>query len=102
KDFNELFYHCAPQDQQIAGYLTGGEPVILYNLSPSGEMRFQLPVVSLGFKTFFGTQAEAHHALLHTVIIEPDIPRVMLVWHTHLPCHNREHKLDHTVIFLKK
>jgi hypothetical protein len=34
--------------------------------------------------------------VLHTVIIEPDTPRVSLVWQTTLQCHAKVLKLDFT------
>jgi len=39
---------------------------------------------------------------LHTVILEPDFPRVSLVWHSALPCHFKGHKLERTLIRLKR
>lgn len=101
-DFSERFYHCAPQDQQTPDYLKGGESVELQNLSPGGLLRFKLPRVWLAFQTSFGKENVAHHAKLHTVIIEPDFPRVIMVWHTSLLCHNKEHKLEQTVIVQKE
>jgi len=56
EDFDERFYLCAPPDQQVTGYLRGGEPVVLYNLSPNSSVsRFQLPSQSPPrFKTWLG------------------------------------------------
>jgi len=33
---------------------------------------------------------------LHTVIIEPDLPRVSLVWHSALECHAKVYQLEST------
>lgn len=101
-DFDERFYQCAPEDQQVPGYLRGGEPVELYNFSPRGVLRFALPRVWLSFRTYFGRETVDHHAKLHTVTLEPDFPRVILMWHTHLPCHNKDHKLEQTMISQKE
>ena len=65
-------------------------------------IRFNLPKVSVGFDTDFGTERVRHEAKLHTVILEPDFPRVSLVWHTHLPCHHKVLKLLTTKIHLKR
>jgi hypothetical protein len=102
-DFDERFYQCAPEDQQVPGYLKGGELVDLYNLTPSGRLQFRLPHVSLSFTTHFddGTR-EDHRAVLHSVILRPDIPRVVMVWHTHLECHHKVLKLNQTVIRIKE
>jgi hypothetical protein len=101
-DFDDRHYQCAPEDQQASGFLRGGEPVELRNLSARGAVGFTLPRIYLAFRTYFGEEAVEHRANLHTVILEPDDERVVLVWHTALPCHNREHLLDRTVITQKE
>lgn len=98
EDFDERFYRCAPPDQQIEGYLQGGERVTLKNLTPQGVLKFQLPTVKLNFETFFDKETIAHEADLYTVIIEPDFPRLIMVWHTNLPCHFKVLKLQKTTI----
>jgi hypothetical protein len=101
KDFDDRFYQCVPRDQQTARFLNGGEAVRLTNLTPSGSLTFRLPRVVLGFETDFGGEPVLHRANLHTVILEPDVPRVMLVWHTALPCHPKVTKLRETTIIQK-
>lgn len=103
-DFDDRYYQCAPADQQAPQFLKGGEPVALMNLTPAVELRFELPRVFLGFETLFYTGERQSHdkAKLHTVIIEPDGPRVSLVWHTALPCHPKVHKLNRTRITQKR
>jgi hypothetical protein len=76
--------------------------VELYNLTPSGALRFALPRVVLGFETHFGDETVRHRAQLHTVILEPDVPRVLLVWQTALPCHPKVLKLTQTTVARKK
>jgi hypothetical protein len=63
-----------------------------------------LPRVYLGFETrFHGGGSEIHkHRKLHTIILEPDHPRVSLVWHSALPCHSRVQKLDRTIVRIKQ
>ena len=102
EDMDERCYQCAPADQQAAGFLRGGEAVVLHNLSPRGRLQFELPRLTLGFTThFLGGGSQVHEAArLHTVILEPDAPRVSLVWHTALPCHHRVHKLLATHVTL--
>lgn len=103
EDFDDRFYQCAPDDQQVPGFLKGGEPVELYNLTPGGFLRFQLPRETLGFRTTFSdNDIQVHRAVLHTVILEPDVPRFFVVWHTSLPCHHKALKLLKTTIRLNK
>jgi hypothetical protein len=102
-DFDDRYFQCAPQDQQAPTFLRGGEPVALHQLTPHGELRFELPKVFLGFDTrFYDGSRELHkERRLHTVILEPDFPRVSLVWHTPLPCHFKVQKLERTIVTLK-
>lgn len=103
EDFDDRYFQCAPQDQQAPAFLRGGESVALHGLTPGGELRFVLPRVFLGFDTrFYDGGRELHkQRQLHTVILEPDFPRVSLVWHTALPCHFRVQKLERTIVTVK-
>jgi hypothetical protein len=99
-DFDPRYFQCAPEDQQTT--LRGDETVELINLSPGGRLVFSLPKVWLGFQTRFGEQRIDHRSSLHTVILEPAKPRVIMVWHTILPVPNRDvDYLDETIVFEK-
>jgi len=104
EDFDDRFYQCAPIDQQTPFFLNGGESAALKGLTPDGGLlHFLLPKIYLGFETrFYDGSREIHkNRKLHTIIIEPDFPRVSLVWHTALPCHFKVQKLERTIITLK-
>jgi len=106
EDMDDRWFQSAPADQQAPQFLRGGEPVVLLNLTPAGDLRFALPKLYLGFETrFYDGSREIHKKrALHTVILEPDHesgPRVSLVWHSALPCHFNVQKLERTVITLK-
>jgi len=102
KDFDERFHQIAPEDQQAKGLLRGGEPVALYNLSPSGYLKFTLPKVALRFETTIGTELVESRPSLHTVILQPDFPRVILVWQTSVPCQGKKLKIQATRILEKE
>ena len=99
-DCEDRFFQCAPADQQTAQFLVGGEPVRLVNLSPSGQLDFALPRIELTLESRFADGERRMHEppRLHSVILEPDLPRVSLVWHSALECHAKVHKLDSTRI----
>lgn len=103
EDLDDRYFQSVPADQQAPSWLHGGEPVVLLGLSPQGPLRFNLPKLYLGFETrFYDGSRELHkQRKLHTVILEPDFPRVSLVWHSALPCHFKVQKLERTVITLK-
>jgi hypothetical protein len=99
RDLDDRFFLCSPEDQRPKAFLRGGEPVELLNLTPNGRLMFALPRVALGFETVFrGGDRVRHRGRLHTVILEPDVPRVILVWRTELACHSRALKLQKTMV----
>jgi hypothetical protein len=103
EDMDDLYFQAAPADQQTPQFLRGGEQVVLQGLTPGGRLDFTLPRLFLGFETRFhdGTREVHQNRKLHSVILEPDFPRVSLVWHSALPCHFKVHKLERTVVTLK-
>lgn len=102
KDFQDSYFRCAPTDQHIKGFLQGGEEVVLHNLTTEGILRFQLPRVSLGFRTRIDGGTTHHRGQLHTVFIEPEEHRLIMVWHTSLPCHHTLYTLKETTVFEKE
>ena len=74
----------------------------LFNLSASGYLKFDLPRVALRFVTWIGSQPTEHRASLHTVLLEPDVPRVILVWQTAVPCQGKKLKIRSTEIRKKE
>jgi len=99
-DFDPRFYQQAPEDQQVEGFLRGGEMVRLEGVHPDGPLEFKLPRISLAFETEFDDLTKnKHRANLHTVVFEPDIPAVSMVWHTSLECHTRVNWLLKTRIW---
>jgi hypothetical protein len=102
EDFDTRYHNCAPRDQQVDGFLRGGEVVHLWNLCSSGQMAFRLPRIYLFFETRFGGERVEHRAQLCTVVIEPDVPRVIMSWQSSLVCNHRVDELDETVIIEKR
>lgn len=102
EDFDPRYAQCAPADQQVPGFLRGGEEVRLVNLSPSGRIDFLLPRVYPFFRTRFGYEVVEHRGQLATVILEPDMPRVIMVWQSAIVCNHRVDDLDETVVTEKR
>jgi hypothetical protein len=99
-DYDERYALSAPADQRPStGYLHGGEPVELLNLTPGGVLRFELPKIYLTFATAIGKRREEHRSKLASVILLPEASRVALVWQSTLPVRARDvDYLDSTVI----
>jgi hypothetical protein len=97
-DYDPKCLLCAPLDQQVPGYLKGGNQVGLNNLTPGGRLRFRLPRVSCQFETHFGATRKKHGSELVSVIFESEGPHLILVWQTSLAVGNDGEYLDVTVI----
>jgi hypothetical protein len=98
QDFSPAFYQSAPKDQQLS-YLSGGERVTLLNLMPNrSQFGFNLPQVEFRLFTRIRGSIAPHTAGLKTVIIEPDKPRLILVWHSAIECHNAQTRIETTTI----
>ena len=102
EDYDPRYGNCAPEDQQVQGFLRGGEAVNLIGLSPTGTLTFNLPRIYPFFQTRFGRERIEHRAQMSSVIIEPSIPRVILAWQTSLVCNHRADELDMTVVSEKR
>jgi hypothetical protein len=86
KDFDDRYFQAAPEDQQT-DYPTGGERVVLTNLTPQGRTAFRLPERLRLPVVFFlrdGTAKEVP-AVVDAVLLEPDQKRFALVWRASLP-----------------
>jgi hypothetical protein len=101
-DFDPRFFQCAPADQQVPGFLKGGEEVRLTNVSPHGDLCFKLPRIFLGFETRFKKETQHHRPEIHTVVIEPHHNRVIITWHTRLDCHALTYDLIETTLYEKE
>ena len=101
-DFDPAFFHCAPVDQHVSGFLSGGEQVECRNLSPFGTLAFRIPRVSLLVETHFkNARSVKQRPVIHTVNIKSDLAQVAVVWHIHLPCHSDVMNLTKAIINFK-
>ena len=84
-DFDDRYYQAAPLDQQLAKP-TGEHTVTLLNLTPDGRRDFVLPQFEapIHFIPKHGTREE-YAAKPDTIVIEPDLGRVMVSWRVARP-----------------
>ena len=94
EDFDELFYQCAPPDQQTK-YLRGGEQVLLSGLVPQGKIKFNLPKVDVPMQAIL-SNGERHNLnpVIDTLIIEPDEERFTMVWRSRIGIRKSAHEVD--------
>jgi len=61
-----------------------------------------LPKLYFRFRTMIDNRTKEHNGRLATVIIEPDHPRVILVWQSVLAVRNDVDYLDETIVTEKE
>ena len=79
-DFDPRFFNGAPADQIASPHLGGGERVRVSNAAPDGALDFKLPAVDLSAEVEVGKGHETLRPVLDTVVIEPDLRRLILCW----------------------
>lgn len=83
-DFNPLFLQVAPPALIAPQRLAGGEPVELLGLTGGGRLAFDLPRPNLELAFDFAGRHIQAEPLLDTVLIEPDLARLQMVWRAEL------------------
>ncbi|UXH80622.1 DUF2169 family type VI secretion system accessory protein [Roseateles amylovorans] len=95
-DFDERFYQCAPEDQQMV-YPTGGEEVTLQHMVAGRPLvRFKLPRLDLHKVHVLRTDysVESPKPVVDTVFFEPDEDRFSVVWRASVPIRRRIQEFD--------
>lgn len=83
-DYDPWFAMCAPADQRLVAPLVGGERLALLNVTPEGTLVVEIPRAHLELTSVFGRRREQHGARLVTVLVEPELSRLSLVWQSAL------------------
>lgn len=80
-DFDERHLQTAPPALVAPGHLSGGETVQLAGCRAGGQvLAFELPVCTMGALFHFKGGEIDVTPRLDSVILEPDLPRVQMVW----------------------
>lgn len=88
-DFDTRFFQVAPPGLIAPGFLQGGEPVLLAGVTAGGPVRFTLPDPGLQACWHVGGGVQAAPLSLETVMLEPDLGRLQLLWRTALRVDKR-------------
>lgn len=98
KDFDNRYFQCAPNDQQMP-YPIGGEEVILINLTPNGRVQFRLPTIEVPV-VFFRKKGEKHEtqAVIDTIVLEPDKSTFSMTWRASLPLRKNIFEISQVLI----
>jgi hypothetical protein len=97
-DFDARHLHAAHTELATPAPLRGGEPVRLRNASPDGDLAFALPSRSITVQARLRGQPVESAAELDTVLLEPDLRRLVLTWRASIACSRSFLYLDHVVV----
>lgn len=91
-DFDPRFLHAAPSSLVPAQRFVGGEPVSLHGVAAS-ILSFDLPTPDVELAFDFAGAEIAAEPLLDTILFEPDLARMQMVWRAPLVVDKRLLKL---------
>ena len=100
-DFDNRFFNSAPPDQICNGYLMGGEPVSITNMSENGPLKFNLPSCGMDLKVRVAGKTETPILNLETVSFEPNQSRFAMTWRAALACDKKALKVEQVDVGLK-
>ena len=84
-DFDERYYQCAPEDQQIAPPAPG-LPVVILGLTPQGREEFRLPYTALPVRVFRGRETALAATLRpDTLCFDTEARQFTLTWRCDVP-----------------
>lgn len=83
-DFDFLHFQIAPFDQRFER-LAPGTRIIGVNLDPEGRFEFEVPLPPPAARFCFRDRIEHRDFDLDTLILEPDLQRVSVLWRTRVP-----------------
>jgi hypothetical protein len=84
-DFDERFYNCAPDDQQVPGYLRGDEAITAHHLHPE-HAHFECALPGVRVRCLLDRPGDRRRELfevplaLDTCWVDMDALRLVLVW----------------------
>lgn len=86
EDFDERFHQAAAPDQVTAEHLRGGEVVSVTNVTEAGGVRFSVPSRNIELQALVKGQAIALDPAIDTVLVEPELQRVIVSWRSTFRC----------------
>jgi hypothetical protein len=99
-DFSPRFYNAVSADQVLD--LRGGEAIALEGLHPEGSYQFSLPRLFFRATTHLGREKPSSAMRLIAVQIDATTKRLGMVWNAQVPCNNKDHKVEKTVVVMKR
>ncbi len=98
EDFDSRFLNMAHPDLVCTDYLQGGEAVSISGMHPNGDLNFSLPRVELLSRLNLGERQDSAEFRLETLLLEPNLLEMNLVWKAAYPCDKKMLKIEEITI----
>ncbi|MFO0615864.1 MAG: DUF2169 domain-containing protein [Polyangiaceae bacterium] len=98
-DFNPQFHQGASAGLVARGFLRGDEPVRALGVTPTGHaVEFRLPGRAIEAVVRTAGQDLSLRANLDTVVLEPDLDRVLCTWRALYPCPRKLLRIERVTV----
>ena len=95
RDFQRDFFNAASEGLIASEYLLGNEPVHISNMTPTGQLSFNLPGAKPPICQIELRDTESElHTLLDTVIINTQTMQLELIWRNYLMLEQGPHEVE--------
>lgn len=101
-DFDRRFFNAAHPDLVYPGYLEGGEPIMIKNMHPNGEIQVKLPVVKILCNVKLKGQVHRPKLNIESLILEPNKRQLSIVWRAAFACDKNTLKIKQIEIKLTR
>jgi hypothetical protein len=101
-DYDSRFLNMAHPDLVYPGYLQGNEPVTITNMHPEGTFKFELPQVNPVTRVKVAEHVEQPVFNLETLILEPNLKKLSMVWRAAMPCDKKILKISEIKIGMSR
>ena len=92
-DFDKRFFNMAHPDLVCPDFLQGGEAVKITHMHPDGDLVFDLPRVRFSVMVDVAGVIDEPLMNLETLIMEPNLSRISMVWKGRAPCDKKGLKI---------
>lgn len=99
-DYSTEFMNCAQSDLVFKQGLQGGESVDIEGMHPAGPLSFDLPQLNLECAVKLKNQIFKPKFFLETVVLEPNLLNVTLVWRAAFACDKSALQIENVEIDL--
>ncbi|MCP5078634.1 MAG: DUF2169 domain-containing protein [Psychromonas sp.] len=89
EDFDKRFLNAAHPDLIYPGYLQGGEPIIIKNMHPEGDIQFNVPQVKMSCNAIVASKAIPLTLNIETLTLEPNKQFLSMVWLAPFECDKK-------------